>query len=76
MNHLDQKNPELASRFADLATRNDAAQLYAELSAMLAESRDAVSAQMDRAVRRTVLTLGALMVLAGATVVLLAWSAS
>jgi hypothetical protein len=35
-----------------------------------------VSAHLDRAVRRTVLMMGTLLVSAGATVVLLAWSAS
>ena len=33
MNHLDQKNSELANHFTEFATRNDAAQFYADLSA-------------------------------------------
>jgi hypothetical protein len=59
-----------------LATRRDANAAYAELSMTLAATRDAVSAHLDRAVRHTVLTLAALMVSAGAAVVLLAWSFS
>jgi hypothetical protein len=57
-----------------LATRLDVNSIQANLRATLAVSRDAVLDRLDRAVRRTVLTLGLLMV--AATVVLLAWSAS
>jgi hypothetical protein len=54
-----------------LATRRDMNTTYAELSATLSSTRDAVSARLDRAVRRTVLTLGALMVATGAAGVFL-----
>ena len=76
MNHLDQKNPELASRFTELATRNDAARLYADLSATLSVSRDAVSAHLDRGLRRMVLALSAVMVASVAAAVLAARLAS
>jgi hypothetical protein len=59
-----------------LATKTDVFEAYSNLRETLVESRDAVSVHMDRAVRRTVLTLSALMVSAGAAVVLLAWSVS
>lgn len=59
-----------------LATRDDVRAMYAELSERLAESREAISARLDRAVRRLVLTLGALMIGIGAMVVLWAWSVS
>jgi hypothetical protein len=59
-----------------LATRDDVRAMCAELSERLAESREAISARLDRAVRRLVLTVGALMVAAGAAVVVLTWSAA
>jgi hypothetical protein len=59
-----------------LATRADVDSIHADLRATLAVSRDAVLDRLDRAVRRTVLMLGALLVSAGAAVVFLAWSTS
>ena len=52
-----------------IATRKDVYAAYIDLSATLAATRDTVSAHLDRAVRRTVLMLGALMVATGAAVV-------
>ncbi len=49
---------------------------YAELSAALAATRDAVSSRVDQGLRRTVLTLGALLIATGANVVLLVWKFS
>ena len=48
----------------------------AALSATLAESREATLAHLNRGLRRLVLTFGALMVVAGAAVVLVSWSFS
>lgn len=59
-----------------LTTRCDVRGFYGDLSMTLSASRNAIAAKCDRAQRRLVLTLTALMVAAGATVVLLAWSVS
>jgi hypothetical protein len=59
-----------------LASTSDVYATYADLSATLAKSCDAVLARLNRGVRRLVLTLSAVMVASAAVVVLLAWSAS
>jgi hypothetical protein len=48
----------------------------AELRQAVAECRVAVSTRLDRAVRRTVLMLSAMMVASAALVVFVAWSVS
>jgi hypothetical protein len=45
-----------------LTTRHEVNATYADLSATLAESRDAVLARLDRGLRRRVFVLSALMV--------------
>jgi hypothetical protein len=55
-----------------LATSSDVYATYADLSATLAESRDAVLAHLDRGLSRMVLTLSVQMMASAAAVVFVA----
>jgi hypothetical protein len=55
-----------------IATRDDVNAVRADLSVTLAASRDAVLDRLVRGLRRSVLTLGTVMVATGAVAVMLA----
>jgi hypothetical protein len=55
---------------------SDVESLYGDVAAVLHTTRDKVLAHLDRGLRRMVLTLSALMIGAGAVVVLVVRSAS
>lgn len=59
-----------------LALGQDVNAMCAQVSAALTCTRDALVAQLDRSLRRLMLTVGAIMVAAGAAIVLLARSGS
>lgn len=58
-----------------LATRLDVREFYSDLSMTLSASRNAIAARCDRAQRRLVLRLSALMIAKAAAVVFLMWAA-